>query len=359
MTLDLRKCYNLIRWPFGYHALISLGIPLALVDQWLISVMRVTRTWCIHADLCHAGQATNGFAEGDTMSVLVMIALATVWVCTMESAEATIRDSESFESPASSLWISAYADNWSWMSHNPRTHGLYLEHTTMVTTPAGVQVDFSKTWCFATASGDLQIIQETLTAHNDEQPIAPVKGAKDLGLQMYYSGHLQLGAISDRIANGQARLNRLEGMPHSLDIKEHMVVSSVLPAVLHGAETRPLSDASLKSLRSQIAHALVGHAPNLTPSIVLLLGKNGILDPEFHMIKRTILAARLFLLEAAQEEATRFLHIASQFQGVLLDVKGPASALSFCLSLLGWQIDKHGVILPLNNFLSPNPALSV
>ena len=30
-------------------------------------------------------------------------------------------------------------------------------------------------------------------------------------------------------------------MPHSLDVKEHLILSSVLPAAFHGAETRPLS----------------------------------------------------------------------------------------------------------------------
>lgn len=338
LTLDLRKCFNTIKWSFGFHALIVMGLPRPIVEQWFASIMVMRRTWSLLSELWDAGTATGGFPEGDHFSVLIMISLATVWTCTIMNAPLAI-------DIANTLFISAYADNWSWMACDHRCHGLLMDHTQIVTQPVGVTIDYTKTWYFCTHSGHVKLIQEDLSEFLEGKTIQCVSGAKDLGHQMHYSGVLQVGSLAERIANGNARLERLGGMLHSVETKEHMVASSVLPAVLHACETRPLSDASLKSLRSKLAHALVGHAPNMTPCLVLLLCHNGILDPEFVMIKKTILAARLFLLEASQDDTTYFLNIAAAFQGTLLEVRGPATALAFCLSLVGWQIDRRGNLL--------------
>ena len=101
---------------------------------------------------------------------------------------------------------------------------------------------------------------------------------------MQYSGCPVLGYILNRFENGLCRSARLTGMPHSLDVKEHLILSSVLRAEFRGAETRPLSGERINKFRSKMAMALFGTFHPLSPAIALLLTGPCILDLEFWLI---------------------------------------------------------------------------
>eukprot|EP00438_Fugacium_kawagutii_P035323 Skav206913 [mRNA] locus=scaffold808:379673:388710:+ [translate_table: standard] len=70
----------------------------------------------------------------------------------------------------------------------------------------------------------------------------------------------------------------------------------------------------------------------------------GILDPEFVMFLRILLAARRFLHYASEEDRFDFLSIATAFQDTIAHVKGPASAFAYVLMELSWSINMEGLI---------------
>ena len=105
IVMDLKKCLSNIRWICGYkfpqrnwsaHWNFSCVDPF---DCQHLSILGDSRRIYFLA-----GTSTGGFPEGDSWSVVVIVALATAWVCYLVN---TI--------PARSQpCLSAYADNWSW-----------------------------------------------------------------------------------------------------------------------------------------------------------------------------------------------------------------------------------------------------
>ena len=134
--------------------------------------------------------------------------------------------------------------------------------------------------------------------------------ANDLGYQMQYSGCPVLGYILNRFENGLCRLARLTGMPHSLDGKEYLILSSVPPAAFHGAETRPFK------FRSQMAMSLFGAFHSLPPAIALLLTGPCILDLEFWLITQAFRAPRKYLFRVSSEKMDHSLEL-PQFSKVV------------------------------------------
>lgn len=76
ITLDLMKCFNCIRQEAGRRALLALGLPKEHVHQWYHSIHKLQRYWEIDSSSHGPVLATCGFPEGDSHSVLVMLAIA-------------------------------------------------------------------------------------------------------------------------------------------------------------------------------------------------------------------------------------------------------------------------------------------
>ena len=333
-VLDLKKCFNCIRWECGYHFLKNAGVPSNLLQQWFLSIRRLTRQWLIHQEVIGAGAVTCGFPEGDVWSVLVMIVVAMAWVVSvMKSCAANPQ-------PA----LSAYADNWSWILQNVEHHLSALQATLRVTRTCGLTIDFSKTWYWSTCNHDAVRIVDMLQPLLPPNSLHRKKDASDLGHQMQYTGASRLGVIRTRIDEGFSRMTRVKAMRRDLDTKESMLLCSVYPAAFHGCEIRPISSDCMQDFRSKATSALLGDSYSASPAIALLCATR-ILDPEYYTIERTLLAARSFLMLLSEAEQHTFYLVASQFRGTLHKVRGPASAFSFCLRQVGWLVDQQGMII--------------
>ena len=232
-----------------------------------------------------------------------MVALATALVCYLVN---TI--------PARSQpCLSAYADNWSWTLQEVIGHHLGMTNTCHFTQMAGLSIHWSKTWFWAIANSDPTHISDMLVPFSSPHQVLRCLSANDLGYQMQYSGCPVLGYILHE--NGLCQLARLTGMPHSLDVKEHLILSSVLPAAFHGAETRPLSGERINKFRPKMAMALFGTFHSLSPAIALLLTGPCILDLEFWFIMQAFYAARKYLFRVSSDKMDAFFRIASVFEG--------------------------------------------
>ena len=334
LTLDIIKCFNCIRWDFGFHALLALGVPRQLLVVWMASIQALTRHWLLNNQVITAGQGSCGFPEGDQFSVITMIAVATVWT-TSTRARLT--------NPEDTL-LSAYADNWSWINSTVTEHLPTLRNTLAIMDAAGTSIDWQKTWFWSTCNRHANDIQNIVQQCVPGQQIQQKSSAADLGFQLQYSGNNTLGITTTRLQKGFQRLLRLQAMPHTLVIKETMLRTSVYPAALHGSEIKPLSIDNLQQLRTRAARALFGHNNSMSPALALSCTKGGVLDPEYWIIAKALCTARHFLLNQSQEVQHAFFYMCSRFQGTLQQVCGPASALAFMLSQLSLQLDANGFL---------------
>eukprot|EP00435_Cladocopium_sp_Y103_P066590 s251_g28.t2 len=171
LTLDLIKCFNCLRWDFGFHAMCSLGLPKEILLMWILSQKVLTRHWLLQNEVFSAGQGSTGFPEGDHFSVLVMVSIATVWT-TYTRAHIPVEHS---------LTLSAYADNWSWSLDHVQDHFMSLTCTLKLTQTAGVAIDWNKTWCWATSKAMIPAIQDQVQRCLPGQKIQSKDSASDLG----------------------------------------------------------------------------------------------------------------------------------------------------------------------------------
>ena len=88
VTLDIRKCFNCIRFQCGWRLLGKLGLPLDRTMQWFHSITKIQRYWTVGSECFGPYSATCGFPEGDAHSVLVMLAIALLWCSNIRAMRA-------------------------------------------------------------------------------------------------------------------------------------------------------------------------------------------------------------------------------------------------------------------------------
>ena len=333
LVLDLRKCFNCIKWTLGFPLVKHCGLPIDLIQQWAFSLQSLHRVWKITGNIFEAGPTSRGFPEGDVLSVIVMICLAGLWCCYV---------SQSCNSPA--LALSAYADNWSWSLTDHNLHALAMTSTNRILQAGGLVIDWSKTWFWVTHSDDAPLVSSLLTPFAPEGQLKNRTSAPDLGYQMQYTKKASLGIITDRIEAGLKRLSRLSFMPHDLSTREHLVRVSIFPCMFYGVECRPIAVDQLHKIRSRTCDALLGSSRSSTPAFALLLTSKGILDPAHWILVKTVLSIRRFL-HLHPELQSDFFKMTSNFNGTLNQVRGPASALSWQLGQISWTCDNQGLLL--------------
>ena len=121
--MDFEKCFNNIKWTCGYNLLKEIGIPPGLLRIWIHSLANICRYWVLQGGYFQAGTSTGGFPEGDSWSVIVIVALATAWVCFLENT-IPIRAQPR---------LSAHADNWSWTLQDIIGHHVAMANTCLFT----------------------------------------------------------------------------------------------------------------------------------------------------------------------------------------------------------------------------------
>ena len=332
LTLDLRKCFNLISHQAGRRLLLATGIPSELVEQWISSIRSITRYWEVESSHFGPVISNNGFPEGDIWSVVVMIAIGLHWITTIED---TITEE---------IACTAYADNWGWKTNSPAANVDAVHATCSFLSPYGLQIDWDKTWCWGTSASLAHQVQMLLQESLPDVPIAILSHSRDLGFELQYSGPHRVGHRRSRFDEGFSRLSRLEQLNVDLRVKEHILLSSVWPASLYGSEIFPPAGELLNRLASKAADALVGRSRAMTPSLVLLLLGSQILDPTFVCIHMALRAARSWLRLCTPTDCLRFYHLVATSIGRSQDIKGPAATLRYYLNIVDWQCNKQGYL---------------
>lgn len=325
LTLDIKKCFNCIRHEASRRLLLKMGLPPRRVHQFYSSIQRMQRYWEISGQRFGPVKPTCGFPEGDAHSVLVMLSIALLWASNVQTAA-----------------TAAYADNWSWHTGNEHDHGPAAKATTDVTECCGLDIDWKKTWRWASDSETAHKAWESIRSDMPIHEIERCHIAKDLGFQLHCSGVRELGSRKVRYDNGMKRLLRLSMLPHDLSTKEHILRSSVYPAMFYGTEIFRVSIDPLAKVRTAAAEALVGQSRSKSPALVLFLTNGDILDPEFAVLSQALRTAVQWISHQTDAKQKAIFDIAVRFQGGTMRTQGPASTLKRYLRNLSWEIDRQG-----------------
>eukprot|EP00435_Cladocopium_sp_Y103_P033463 s2507_g8.t1 len=329
VTLDLIKCYNLIRRQFAIVTMSAFHVPDDVIASWTTAMQHLTRFWELSGEASVPTPTTAGCTEGDPLAVAIMVMIGAVWVFNAP-----------WQNPA--LRLNAYADNWSWATVDSALHEAVSQATAKVCHAGRLQIDATKTWMWATCPEQVMAIRQALQQLLPGSCVEKLMGAKDLGFQLQYMGLARPGCLKDRLETGARRLRNILHQDWDLDVKLHVIKSSIYAAAFHGTEVYCLSPEDFQRFRSLVAQCLTqDYARNQTPVLCTMLLTPKLFDPELFVILQAIKMARRWLLQATLVARQTFLRMSSHHQGHA-STKGPATVLKEYLLRLGWQISPIG-----------------
>ncbi len=334
ISIDLVKCFNTMCRRCGSLVMRALRVPENIVVQWERSIALLSRVWIISSECSQPIRSTNGYPEGDTWSVVVMVLLAYIWVLSLKAR-------------AAQSCITAYADNWGWSTSLAPSHSVLLETTVLFVAATNMQIDWDKSWIWSTDASHAASLKRAIGRHIDSQRVAHVCSSMDLGSQLTYRGPPRLGKFRQRLHHAHGRLDRIQRLPNPLDEKIRLVLAGVYPCAFYGLQLLPVGTQHFARLRVAVANCLLGLSRSRNSAIALAC-LPGIDDPALAAIILAVKAARRFVLAASEEIKWQFFEMASLSNGAPQTCRGPASCLKYYLSQIGWAIGRDGSILTSN-----------
>ena len=328
LTLDLKKCFNLMNRQRVAELFRNFKIPEAFIKKWISSLKVLTRYWQINKHISTRITATTGFPEGDPCSVVAMLIVAATWVIHIKKDNL-------------SIGAGAYADNWTWWTKDAELHSEILHTTQNICNFCGLEIDWGKTWIWSTTSTGHKPLARLLhqqTGHS----IDVKRNATDLGSVVAYHGPQILGKQKKRIDEAFARLQRIQRAPWNFDVKCHIVNTSVYPTAFYGSELLVIGISHLDKLSSAIVDALIGaKTKSVNPAIFLHCAHHQLIDPRLYVILKAVKLARHYLITTTESKRQAFIQILTTPVKTTGVSKGPASALREYLLRLGVTCDRE------------------
>lgn len=337
ITLDLRKCFNLINRNKITRLMSLFGIHPEALHKWSQSLELLARVWVIDSHVSHPTSSSSGCPEGDPWSVIAMLVIAACWVFLLKRREPQ-------------LAAAAYADNWSRWLREGMSHADIIQGTIRFTSWLGLEIDWLKTWVWGTTASGTADIRARLQRLLPHQHVPSKWFADDLGCPLTYRGNTKQGVIHDRLLTAKKRLKHLKNGVCNLQVKAYMLATAIFataifPVALYGSEVTVIGQTHLDQLRSQAASAIIGDTcRSMNPAVCLHFADKHDLDPTFLVICKALKAAKMYLLSASPADRETYLSIAATPTKFTSLVQGPASALREYLAKVGWSISKTGDI---------------
>ena len=328
LTLDIVKCFNCLpRLPCKL-LLNILGVPTHILEFWYKSINRMTRNWQIDGQMLKGLAASAGLPEGDTWSVLAMIAVNVHLDEVLKHLD---------------LILNTYADNWSYATDDPSKHLPAVRLLLQFARALKLTLDWNKTWIWGTDDDHREALKQVgrdlLPA---EVELQKVNFARELGYILHYRLQAFRGTQQERHDKALIRLKKLQRLPVTLQTKAHIAQSSCVTKALFGTHLYLAGKRYFEELRGAICNALTGGKHNAQPYLACMCLSKYVCDPELFAIRQSILHAREFLTFATPDDFVAFLSIASQTSKKPAQLLGPAGAFAAYIGKLGWQCGMQG-----------------
>eukprot|EP00438_Fugacium_kawagutii_P013630 Skav226741 [mRNA] locus=scaffold5056:48468:52856:- [translate_table: standard] len=335
-SLDLLKCFNTIARHGPFVILRHLGLDPRLLTQWQKSLDRLCRYWSCRDQVSQVRPTSVGFPEGDPLSVVAMLCLGFLWVNMAQT------DTEHVS-------LFTFADNWSWSASLPQEHETVFEHTQLLTKITNMQVDWRKCWQWATHPDHASQLSDIVAKVAGQGVVPRTQTAMELGSQLTYQGSPKLGKLRNRMDAALHRVQKLQALVAPLEVKTHLVLSSIYPMFFFGAEITPIGFTHLDKLRTKVVDAVLGPSQSRNPAIAMQVTP-GLVDPVIAILRHVLAAIRRFLVRQTPAVREQFFFRVAQHSGEHHQCKGPAGTLKYYLGKLDWGFDPQGFIL-VNGFI--------
>ena len=161
---------------------------------------------------------------------------------------------------------------------------------------------------------------------------------------MHYRCQQFRGTIKTRHNAALGRLKKLQRSDAPMHIKAQIARASCIGKAMFGAETFALGERFFSTLRTGIAHALLGSKRNIQPYIACMCLSRFLIDPELFVIQNAIRKARSYLVYASPEDAEAFYTAFVVSRCPAAQITGPAAALKWYIAKLGWTMTREGMI---------------
>ena len=170
LTLDLTKAFNQFPRVPVMMILQSMGIPAPILEKWIFSLNQMEKFFDHRGWISDFHRSTTGIVEGDGLSIVGMIGVATYWMKMIEHP---------------SINPMAYADNLSWSSQDHQAHQRALKCTIECFQNLRIPIDWRKTWVWGTHKSHRK--HWKIVANNclpPEQDLQIMHSSVDLGMVM-------------------------------------------------------------------------------------------------------------------------------------------------------------------------------
>eukprot|EP00438_Fugacium_kawagutii_P005254 Skav228636 [mRNA] locus=scaffold204:52029:56561:+ [translate_table: standard] len=344
-TLDIVKCFNALHRPSIYAAMLKIGIPAEAAQFWLTSIQKSRRFWKLGSEIHQGNLTTTGAPEGDSWSVLACLAIAYPWCYHVNNLGGS---------------CTIYADNWAWKTLCIHAHRDVTRFTMNYVDGTFLTIDWSKTWQWSTQSTK-KSVKAQLQAVHQGRSVQIVQTARDLGYMLHYGSSQSRATQRERHQKAVAKLQRLRRQHAPMQAKAQVCRHAITQAMF-ATETYAVGRHWVRDLRSHIALTLSPNRRNTNPYLALALLSEHVIDPELFLLEASIKACRVMMISLPPATRDCFLEIAAQHSCDPLKVRGPAGALAYNLSQLGWQVDRRGHLLTdsaveFNLFEAPWPSI--
>ena len=328
-SLDLVKAFNTFNRKIMSIALTRLGIPDRIAQFWVRCLSHLLRHPEVHGRLGPAMHSTTGAPEGDCISVLAMIALSTIFYFRLRNATPLV---EPF----------AYADNWSWMVKDQRSHFRAMICVLNLAQALKVTINFSKSWHWGTTKefrAFSDILQLLFPAERDT--IVTQHHVKDLGESVAYGKMVPIDFIREKVELAIHRIRRLRHLPISIQDKCLKIQMAAWTSALYAADTTFLGQKHFQDLRKAVVHALVGTRNFANAWLAVAAISKYLRDPLLFVLCNM---ARLIrrLSDRLPEMAAEFMQMAFEYDG--FKPYGPASAFKRYCTIVGWHVEQGGLL---------------
>eukprot|EP00438_Fugacium_kawagutii_P000897 Skav225783 [mRNA] locus=scaffold2147:12137:16420:- [translate_table: standard] len=326
-TMDLTKAFNLVPRKPLQHLLSRLGVGVQVIRFWFANLAKLTRSLLFAGVQCSPVGSTCGFPEGDSLSILAMLAVSFVFYHKVKTA---------------SLKPFAYADNWSWLSRSTKDQFRAWVHVLNLLASLRMKLSISKSWLWgSTAAVRKEISATNVLFEQTGEAILVKTFAKDLGEIMQYNRQQIAAPLLSKFDQAFAKLTRVSMMPINIDQKCRIIQGSIWPAVLYGVDLHYLGKTHFNQLRRGACDAILGYRKQANPFLAMILLSRHIMDPLLFVITSACRAVRrLYSLDQAL--ATSLTSVAASYVGKT--TYGPATSLARYLDLVGLEVDTEGWI---------------
>ena len=319
LVLDLEKAFNTLPRGVVMETLAWLGLPQGVLVGWTAAVSQMARRFQINGSMGPKLWSSSGFAEGDAMSCIAMIAIDAIfhaWV--------------SFQCPAA-IPLS-YVDDWQILLPNADLMPALVDSIMDLASQLDVSVDLGKTYTWATGSFSRKFLKT--------QPIGVKLASRNLGAHVQMSRRHTNFILTQRIAQLKGLWPRLRLSASRYNVKLQALRAAAWPRALHGVAATTLGAQCFKSLRAGAMKGLRYDNAGCNAAVHLGLVEHPSSDPWYWAVLQTFRSVRDADVCSHFEDAFRL--VASH------TYRGPRNSVSMTLvtrvAKLGWQIQPNGYV---------------